>query len=203
MNTFSSWTMALSRTPRGTSSTLTTSLTNPYEDLSNYSDIHEYLATTNRLPPKHALQAEEEGYETASEEMLEYDPPEADPTAVRRAFTDKLIKTMDMSFNQFSKNRRHTMESALLAHQQGRRIFWEVFSGSANLSRQMSSEDWLVECFVLNTGWNSELSQHWREFLHLLDVTCPDFVWFASLYGMVPSPAVECGHDRKTRSPTS
>ena len=103
VNFFSSWTMALSRTPRGTSSTLTTSLTNPYEDLSNYIDIHEYLATTNRLPPEHALQAEEEGYETASEEMLEYDPPEADPTAVRRAFTDKLIKTMHMSFNQFSR----------------------------------------------------------------------------------------------------
>ena len=65
-----------------------------YEDLSNYIDIHEYLATTSRLPPEHALQAKEEGYETASEEMLEYDLPEEDPTAVRRAITDKLIKTI-------------------------------------------------------------------------------------------------------------
>ena len=137
----------------------------------------------------------EEGYETASEEMLEYDLPEEDPTAVRKTIANnKLIKTMHMSFNhvQFSKNRRHTLDSALLAHQQGRRIFWEVFSGSANLSRQMSSKDWLVECFDLNTGLNFELSQHRREFLHLLDVICPDFVWFAPPCTVwPPSPAAE------------
>ena len=122
-----------------------------YEDLSNYIDIHEYLATTNRLPPEHALRADEESYETASEEIRipENDLSDDDPTADRKNLTDKLIKTMHMSFNQFSKNRRHVVQSALLAHQQGRKIFWEVFSGSANLSHQMSQEGWLVECLTL------------------------------------------------------
>eukprot|EP00435_Cladocopium_sp_Y103_P041136 s155_g11.t1 len=150
-----------------------------YEDLSNYIDIHEYLATTNRLPPEQALQAEEDGYETAPEEIPADEVEDDDPTAFRRGITDKLIKMMHMSFNQFSKNRRHSIESALAAHEQGRRIFWEVFSGSANLSQQMASEGWLVECFDLDTGWNFEEPQHRRDFLHLLDVTCPDFVWFA------------------------
>ena len=33
--------------------------------------------------------------------------------------------------------------------------------------------------FDLDTGWNFERVDHGREFLHWLNVTCPDFVWFA------------------------
>jgi hypothetical protein len=87
---------------------------------------------------------------------------------------------MHISFNQFSKNRRHAVESALMVHQQGRRIFWEVFRGqckpvTTDVARRLA----LVEGFDLNTGWNFELAQHRREFLHLVDVICPGFVWFA------------------------
>ena len=72
------------------------------------------------------------------------------------------------------------MESALMVHQQGRRIFWEVFRGqcqpvTTDVARRLA----LVEGFDLNTGWNFELAQHRREFLHLMDVICPGFVWFA------------------------
>ena len=76
-----------------------------YEDLSNYIDIHEYLATTNRLPPEHALQAEEEGYETASEEMLEYDLPRRRSNCSPKSNHGQADQddTTCMSFNQFSR----------------------------------------------------------------------------------------------------
>eukprot|EP00435_Cladocopium_sp_Y103_P060521 s2481_g22.t1 len=149
-----------------------------YEDLSDYIDVHEYLSTTGRPPPEQALNADETGYETASEEPMQEEPPDED-AAVRRDITDKLLKTIHMSFNQFSKQRRLAAEDALYAHQNGQKVFWEVFSGSANLSKTMEDAGWLVQCFDLDTGWNFEIASHRREFLEWLDVSCPDFVWFA------------------------
>ena len=60
-----------------------------------------------------------------------------------------------------------------------RRIFWEVYSGSANLSATMESYGWDVVSFDYLTGWDFDLAAHRREFLDLQDKVCPDFIWFS------------------------
>ena len=154
---------------------------NNYEDLSDYISLQEYLATTNRSPPELALHAKES--EVESPETISVEPTsdlsEEDPTEVRRPITDRLVKTIHMNFNHFNRQRKSMVEQALHAHEQGKRIFWEVYSGSGNLSAAMAAEGWVAQCFDINNGWNFEDSSHRREFIKLLDVTCPDFVWFA------------------------
>lgn len=59
---------------------------------------------------------------------------EEDPTEVRRPLTEKLLRTMQMSFNQHFNYRKSTIDRALHAHDQGRKVFWEVYSGSGHLA---------------------------------------------------------------------
>ena len=70
--------------------------------------------------------------ESSVEEEEEVESPEEDPTAVRRPITDCLMKTLHMNFNQFQKNRKASLEQALMAHPRNKKIFWEVYSGSGH-----------------------------------------------------------------------
>ena len=71
------------------------------------------------------------------------------------------------------------MEQVLFAHQKGKRIFWEAYSGSAYLSAVMEPQGWEVANFDYNSGWDFDIAQHRREFLELQDKTCPDFIWYS------------------------
>ena len=115
-------------------------------DLSSYIGIHEYLAETGRSPPERALyQLEETAPEDADEGPEPASgPEEEDPTGVRRPITEKLIRTMHVNFNRSLNHRNSTVETALLAHSRGQRVFWEVYSGSGNLSDAMASSGWEV-----------------------------------------------------------
>ena len=117
--------------------------------------------------------------ESTTEDEPPMDPPDEDPTAVRRPITDQLMKTLHMNFNQCNKKRRASLEQALLAHQRNKKVFWEVYSGSGNLAATMAAEGWEVMCFDLHHGWNFELAAHRREFLQLQQQVCPEFVWLA------------------------
>jgi len=152
-----------------------------YEDLDNYVNIHEYLATTQRPPPEVALQAVEIKEEKTTQDEPSSDPPDEDPPAARRPITDRLMKTLHMNFNQFNKKRKRkaSLEQALMVHQKNKKIFWEVSSGSGNLATTMEAEGWEVMCFDLQHGWNFELALHRREFLQLQEQVCPEFVWLA------------------------
>ena len=150
-----------------------------YEDLSDYIDIHEYLATTNRAGPETAFQMDED---IDKIDLNLYEPEIAvgdDPSEVRRPITSKLVKSLNMNFNKFSKQRRTVVEQALIAHEAGRKVFWEVYSGSANLSAVMAEAGWETMSFDYNTGWDFTRADHRRDFLKLLDATCPEFVWLA------------------------
>ena len=150
-----------------------------YEDLSDYIDIHEYLATTNRSGPEIAFQMDED---IDKIDLNMYEPEIAvgdDPSEVRRPITSKLVKSLNMNFNKFSKQRRTVVEQALIAHEAGRKVFWEVYSGSANLSAVMAEAGWETMSFDYNTGWDFTRADHRRDFLKLLDATCPEFVWLA------------------------
>ena len=122
-----------------------------YEDLDNYVNIHEYLATTQRPPPEVALQAVEIKEEKTTQDEPSSDPPDEDPPAARRPITDRLMKTLHMNFNQFNKKRKRkaSLEQALMVHQKNKKIFWEVSSGSGNLATTMEAEGWEVMCFDL------------------------------------------------------
>ena len=166
-----------------------------YEDLDSYVNIHEYLATTQRPPPEVALQAVEIKDETIIEDEPSSDPPDEDPTAVRRPITDRLMKTLHMNFNQFNKKREASLEQALMAHQKNKKIFWEVYSGSGNLATTIEAEGWEVMCCDLQHGWNFELALHRREFLQLQEQVCPEFVWLApTVHSLVISSEPECVH---------
>ena len=71
------------------------------------------------------------------EEEPPMDPPDEDPTAVRRPITDRLMKILHRNFNQFNKNRK-------VAHQRNKKVFWEVYCGSGNLAATMAAEGWEV-----------------------------------------------------------
>ena len=152
-----------------------------YEDLDDYISIHDYLTMTKRSPPETAFLEDDHNKDDDTSDFEEnYDPAaEDDPSAVRRPITTRIIKTMHMEFNSFNKKRRETMEQVLFAHQKGKRIFWEVYSGSANLSAVMESQGWEVANFDYNSGWDFDIAQHRREFLELQDKTCPDFIWYS------------------------
>ena len=150
-----------------------------YEDLDSYVGLRDYLSMTERSPPETALLQVEDNQDDADEPHQDPLMPEDDPQLVRREITDKLIKTMHMEFNRYNKNRLSTLEQALRAHEKHQKIFWEVYSGSGNLSTVMESEGWLVQRFDYTTGWDFDLSEHRRAFLQMQDEVCPDFVWYA------------------------
>ena len=157
------------------------------EELDSYITLEEYLSTTLRDPPDYALQAHEhpQEEETPVEPSPEYeDTPTSellydDPEAVRRPITDKLIKTMHMHFNMVGKRRAALIEQSMVAYKKRRKVFWEVYSGSAGLAAAMQAFGWTVRTFDLNNGWDFELPSHRRRFLELQDEECPDAVWWA------------------------
>ena len=116
------------------------------------------------------------------------DPPEGsgaseiegeDPSDIRRPITEKLLRTMQMSFNQQFNRRKQTIDQALHAHERGRKVFWEVYSGSGNLADHFSRQGWEVMKFDYDSGWDFDDAMHRREFHHLQSLLCPEFVWFA------------------------
>ena len=155
-----------------------------YENLEDYPHIQEYLAATSRTPPTILMPEEETALEADEKEESEVESPstlaeDEDATAVRKPITDKLIKTLHMNFNLFSRQRRSKIEKALNAYDKGKLVFWEVYCGSGNLSQVMMSHGWEVKMFDIHSGWDFEKSDHRRQFLQMLEKACPDFVWLS------------------------
>ena len=86
---------------------------------------------------------------------------------------------MHMHFNMIGKRRSALIEQSLMSYKKQRRVFWEVYSGSAGLATAMSEFGWTVRTFDLLNGWDFEKAGHRRRFLELLDEECPDVVWWA------------------------
>ena len=165
-----------------TDETLTT--INNYENLEDYIHIQEYLATTSGTPPSALMPEDETALEAKERDESEVESPstmaeDEDATAVRKPITDKLVKTLHMNFNMFSRQRRSKLEKAMHSYDKGKLVFWEVYCGSGNLSQVLQSHGWEVKMFDINTGWDFEKSDHRRKFLEMLDKECPDFVWLS------------------------
>ena len=123
-----------------------------YDDLDEYISICDYLTMTKGNPPETAFLEDDNRDDDTSNFEETYDPADKDdPSAVRRPITTRIIKTMHMKFNSFDKKRHETREQMLFAHQNGKRIFWEIYSGSANFSAVMESQGWEVANFDYNS----------------------------------------------------
>ena len=66
-----------------------------------------------------------------------------------------------------------------MAYRRHRKVFWEVYSGSAGLATAMAEFGWTVRTFDKNNGWDFEIASHRRRFLELQDEECPDAAWWA------------------------
>ena len=123
-----------------------------------------------RLPLKgHRLHDDEPDFELP-------EPPEEDPNEVRKPITEKLVKSLHMNFNKFSKQGRAVVEQALVATTPAERFSGKSnYSGSANLSAVMAKAGWEVMSFDYNTGWDFTRADHRRDLLKLLAPPCT--VW--------------------------
>ena len=120
-------------------------------------DLRNYLLAIGREQDEYAFIEDNLIHEDTESADLEAEDDE-DATAFRKPITDKLIKSLHMNFGRFQSHRQSAVETALHAHQQGKRVFWKVYSGSGNLSEVMQTEGWEVQAFDINNGWDFENS---------------------------------------------
>ena len=98
---------------------------------------------------------------------------------VRKEITDKLLRGIRFHHATMFAHRRSVLEQGLRAHEEGAKVFWEVYSGEAGLSLEMQRRGYLVYSFDTNTGWNFDLPEHRNAHYKLLEDVAPDFVWLA------------------------
>ena len=141
----------------------------------------QYLEATGRELPEHCLQAEDEN--VTDEEPTDGRPlafqDEEETAAVRKAITDKLLRGIRFHHATMFAHRRTVLEQGLRAHEQGAKVFWEVYSGEAGLSMEMQRRGYVVFSFDLNTGWDFDMPEHRNSYYKLLEDIAPDFVWVA------------------------
>ena len=99
----------------------------------------QYLEATGREPPEHCLQADEDNATDAevAEERPVALPDEEETAAVKKEITDKLLRGIRVHHATMFAHRRTVLEQGLRAHEQGAKVFWEVYSGEAGLSMEM------------------------------------------------------------------
>ena len=141
----------------------------------------QYLEATGRDPPEHCLQADEENVTDAEEVEDRPVAPhdEEEVAAVRKEITDKLLRGIRVHHATMFARRRTVLEQGLRAHEQGAKVFWEVYSGEAGLSMEMQRRGYTVFSFDINTGWDFDYPDHRNSYFKLLEDIAPDFVWIA------------------------
>ena len=143
----------------------------------------QYLEATGRDPPEHCLNAEDDDNAT-EEESMENAPCSAldddeQVALVRKEITDKLLRGIRFHHATMFAHRHTVLEQGLRAHEQGVKVFWEVYSGEAGLSLEMQRRGYMVFSFGLNTGWDFDCPDHRNAYYKLLEDISPDFIWIA------------------------
>ena len=138
----------------------------------------QYLEATGREPPEHCLQADEDNATDAevAEERPVALPDEEETAAVKKEIADKLLRGIRVHHATTFAHRRTVLEQGLRAHEQGAKVFWEVYSGEAGLSMEMQRRGYTVFSFDLNTGWDFDFPEHRNSYYKLLEDIAPDFV---------------------------
>ena len=141
--------------------------------------IEDYLNQTGRPHFEVGLMQQDDADDLSSNETFNPDFDDDAKTEIRRQITDKLLRNMRYYHSTMLAKRHSVMEQTLKAHEQKQVIFWEVYSGHGELSREMRRRGYNVLSFDYNTGWDFDLADHRRAFFELLDQVCPDFIWLA------------------------
>ena len=146
----------------------------------------QYLEATGRDPPEHCLQVDGEPFQdnlTDDDEPVMNQQPQGQNdeqvAEVRKEITDKLLRGIRFHHATMFAHRRSVLEQGLRAHEEGAKVFWEVYSGEAGLSLEMQRRGYLVYSFDTNTGWNFDLPEHRNAYYKFLEDVAPDFVWLA------------------------
>ena len=114
----------------------------------------QYLEATGRDPPEHYLQVDGDPYQdnlTDDDEPVMNQQPQGQNdeqvAEVRKEITDKLLRGVRFHRATMFAHRRSVLEQGLRAHEEGAKVFWEVYSGEASLSLEMQRRGYLVYSF--------------------------------------------------------
>lgn len=100
-----------------------------------------------------------------------------DGTTVRREITDKLRRSLQIQL-RLAQSRRDTLaENILMAHDNRRLKFWEVYSGDARLAEAMERGGFNVRTFDVLNGWDFTSKAHRARFMREYYQELPDLVW--------------------------
>ena len=146
--------------------------------------LGDYLKQTGRSGPVFTL----------DEIMLEEDEPAINllddqaqdirenanlaPPAVECQVPPTLWKSIIFGINRSKNSLDRQLESAYRASDESCAIFWEVYSGSGNLSAAMRQYGFQTRTFDL-PEWNFAAANHRRAFFELLEKEMPHIVWLA------------------------
>ncbi|CAE7901478.1 GIP [Symbiodinium sp. KB8] len=108
-------------------------------------------------------------------------------------------KSIGYGINRSRKQLDRILESAYRAAETSNATFWEVYSGSGNLSAAMAARGFQVRSFDL-PDWDFEKPKCCRDFLELLDSEMPHVAWLAppcTKWSPLQNMNVRNDHDRE------
>ena len=108
-------------------------------------------------------------------------------------------KSISYGINRSRNRLDRILEAAYRAAETTQATFWEVYSGSGNLSAAMAARGFQVRTFDL-PDWDFEKPRCCREFLELLDTEMPHVVWLAppcTKWSPLQNMNVRNDHDRE------
>ena len=155
------------------------------EDTASYQDpavsllsLSDYLADTGREGPEMALTVDEAPRVAEDPGIVEPPPEPWTHPAVRAPITPRLLKSLEVSARQYANAVSQALEEALWSSSCTPLLFWEVYSGSGNLSNEMANRGFAVRTFDL-PEWDFTRPADRRAFLRLMHEERPHVVWFA------------------------
>ena len=137
--------------------------------------LGDYLGDTGREGPDLALHVDEPPEPSPSK------PSEPEPgvhVAVHGPITSKLLRSIDVSVRQAANRLAMHLEEALCTSPDTPLVFWEVYSGSGGLSKEMSRLGFDVKTFDL-PEWDFTKISDRKRFMDLLHKERPHAVWLA------------------------
>ncbi|CAE7489168.1 GIP [Symbiodinium natans] len=155
--------------------------------------LADYLADTGREGPDVDL-----AFSTASAPDADSAPALDSPSAetsvdpsvhapVLSPVTPKLLKSLEVSARQAVNATNKALEEALWSSPATPPVFWEVYSGTGNLSAEMTRRGFDVRTFDL-PEWDFTKPSERRRFLNLLHHERPHVVWLAPPCPLLWSP---------------
>ena len=122
-------------------------------------DFQSYLEQTGRSPGEVILHVDDEDIIDVFGQDMNYDE---DPGAVYKPVGLKLMKSIQNQQQYQLAQQKHMVHQALAVYEKGHLQSWELYSGSGNLSKELT-----------NLGWDFTQRAHQKAFLDLQEQMAP------------------------------